>query len=47
MTAAEESAVFKYDFETKEDEIMKVTKMQDVKYKTNESNDLDKSQPPL
>jgi chromosome segregation ATPase len=43
MTAAEESAVATYEQETKENEILKVTKEQDVKYKTKESNGLDKS----
>jgi len=43
MTAAEESAQAEYDAETKENEIIKVTKEQDAKYKTKESNGLDKS----
>merc|ERR1719223_687247 len=43
MTAAEESAQATYDAETKENEIIKVTKEQDVKYKTKESAGLDKS----
>merc|ERR1719267_235373 len=43
MTAAEESAVAEYEADTKENEIAKVTKQQDVKYKTKESNGLDKS----
>merc|ERR1719482_2154310 len=43
MTAAEESAVSEYEADTKENEIAKVTKQQDVKYKTKESNGLDKS----
>merc|ERR1719163_1620078 len=43
MTAAEESAQATYDAETKENEIIKVTKEQDVKYKTKESNGLDKA----
>jgi hypothetical protein len=43
MTAAEESAVAEYETDTKENEIAKVTKQQDVKYKTKESNGLDKS----
>jgi hypothetical protein len=43
MTAAEESAVATYEQETKENEILKVTKDQDVKYKTKEANGLDKS----
>merc|ERR1719163_2408997 len=43
MTAAEESAQAEYDAETKENEIIKVTKEQDAKYKTKEANGLDKS----
>jgi len=43
MTAAEESAVAAYEQETQENKILKVTKQQDVKYKTKESNGLDKS----
>lgn len=43
MTAAEESAVAAYEQETQENNILKVTKQQDVKYKTKESNGLDKS----
>merc|ERR1719183_3136668 len=43
MTAEEGTAAAAYDMETKENEIMKVTKKQDVKYKTKESNGLDKS----
>merc|ERR1719401_3116434 len=43
MTAAEESAAAEYDAETKENEIIKVTKEQDAKYKTKEANGLDKS----
>jgi len=43
MTAAEESAQSAYDAETKENEITKATKDQDVKYKTKESAGLDKS----
>jgi len=43
MTAAEESAVSTYEQESNENEILKVTKQQDVKYKTKESNGLDKS----
>lgn len=43
MTAAEESAVSNYEQETQENKILKVTKEQDVKYKTKESNGLDKS----
>merc|ERR1719284_733224 len=42
MTAAEESAAADYDKETKENEITKAMKMQDVKYKTKESKGLDK-----
>merc|ERR1712137_539260 len=43
MTAAEDQSQAEYDAETKENEIMKVTKEQDVKYKTKEANGLDKS----
>merc|ERR1719311_493524 len=43
MTAAEESAQATYDAESKENAIIKVTKEQDVKYKTKESNGLDKA----
>merc|ERR1719162_156136 len=43
MTAAEESAASTYEQETNENKILKVTKDQDVKYKTKESNGLDKS----
>jgi hypothetical protein len=43
MTAEEQTAAAAYDAETKENEIMKVTKEQYVKYKTKESNGLDKS----
>jgi len=43
MTAAEESAAVTYDAETKENEIIKATKQQDVKYKTKEANGLDKA----
>jgi hypothetical protein len=42
MTAAEESAVTEYDKMTKENEITKAMKMQDVKYKTKDSKGLDK-----
>merc|ERR1719213_1209307 len=42
MTAAEESAVAEYEKMTKENEITKATKSQDVKYKTKESKGLDK-----
>jgi len=43
MTSTEESAVAEYEAETKENEITKTTKDQDVKYKTKESKGLDKS----
>lgn len=43
MTADEESAVSAYEKETQENQILKVTKEQDVKYKTKEANGLDKS----
>jgi len=42
MTAAEDTAQNAYDGQTKENEITKSTKDQDVKYKTKESNGLDK-----
>merc|ERR1719390_225198 len=42
MTAAEESAVKEYEQTTKENEITKATKEQDVKYKTKEFKGLDK-----
>merc|ERR1719243_565107 len=42
MTAAEESAAKEYDSTTKENEITKATKEQDVKYKTKEFKGLDK-----
>merc|ERR1719324_2367624 len=42
MTAAEESAVKEYETTTKENEITKATKEQDVKYKTKEAKGLDK-----
>jgi DNA repair exonuclease SbcCD ATPase subunit len=42
MTAAEESAAAEYDKMTKENEISKAMKMQDVKYKTKDSKGLDK-----
>jgi len=42
MTATEEAAVAEYDKVSKENEIMKATKEQDVKYKTKESKGLDK-----
>ena len=43
MNAAEETAQNTYDQESKEDEIEKTTKNQDVKYKTKESIGLDNS----
>jgi len=43
MTAEEQTAQNAYDAETQENKIMKATKDQDVKYKTKESNGLDKS----
>jgi chromosome segregation ATPase len=43
MKASEESAIGAYEQETKENEIEKVTKTQDAKYKTKESAGLDKS----
>merc|ERR1719323_165538 len=42
MTATEESAAAAYDAQTKENEIIKTTKDQDVKYKTKEFKSLDK-----
>merc|ERR1719389_895939 len=42
MTAAEESAVSEYESTTKENEITKATKEQDVKYKTKEFKGLEK-----
>jgi hypothetical protein len=42
MTAAEQSAAAEYDKMTKENEITKAMKMQDVKYKTKDSKGLDK-----
>jgi len=42
-TATEEAAAASYDKETKENEIEKTTKQQDVKYKTQEATDLDKA----
>merc|ERR1719195_1857658 len=42
-TATEESAAAAYDAQTKENEIIKTTKDQDVKYKTKESKTLDKA----
>merc|ERR1719207_469574 len=41
MVAAEEAAQAEYDKITKEDEIAKTTKTQDVKYKTKEAKELD------
>merc|ERR1719254_366595 len=43
MTSAEDSAAAEYDATTKENEITKATKTQDVKYKTKESKGLDKA----
>jgi len=43
MTATEESALSAYDTETKENEIEKASKDQDVAYKTKESTGLDKA----
>jgi chromosome segregation ATPase len=43
MVATEESAISAYETETKENEIDKANKDQDVKYKTKESVDLDKA----
>merc|ERR1719442_155468 len=43
MIATEESAVAAYDTTTKENEIMKATKSQDVKYKVKEAKGLDKA----
>jgi len=43
MTATEESAASEYETTSKENEITKATKTQDVKYKTKESKGLDKS----
>jgi len=43
MTATEESAAHDYDTETKENEITKATKDQDVKYKSKEAKGLDKA----
>merc|ERR1719379_1754703 len=42
MTAAEEAAVKEYEQQTKENEITRATKEQDVKYKTQEFKGLDK-----
>ena len=43
MTTTEQTSVAEYDAQTKANEITKATKDQDVKYKTKESNGLDKS----
>jgi len=43
LTATEDSAVSAYEQQTKENEIEKASKDQDVKYKTKESKDLDKA----
>merc|ERR1712241_206094 len=43
MTSTEEAAQAAYDQETKENEIEKVTKEQDVKYKTEEASGLEKA----
>merc|ERR1719362_181745 len=43
MIATEEASQASYDRETKENEIEKVTKEQDVKYKTSEAASLDKA----
>jgi len=43
MVAAEQTAASTYDRETKENEIEKTTKTQDVKYKTKEAASLDKA----
>merc|ERR1719168_288968 len=43
MSATESSAAFAYDQQSKDNEIEKTTKDQDVKYKTKESMDLDKA----
>merc|ERR1719395_427904 len=43
MVAAEQTAASTYDRETKENEIEKTTKSQDVKYKTKEAASLDKT----
>jgi len=43
MIATEENAASEYDNQSKENEITKTTKDQDVKYKTKESTDLDKA----
>merc|ERR1719444_360993 len=43
MNAAEDTAQSEYDRQSKENEITKVTKDQDVKYKTKEAAGLDQS----
>merc|ERR1711920_152533 len=43
ITADEETAIAEYDAVSKENEIEKTSKEQDVKYKTQESKELDKS----
>merc|ERR1719401_1483134 len=43
ITATEKSAQAKYDQQSKDNEIEKTTKDQDVKYKLKESSDLDKA----
>merc|ERR1719150_279140 len=43
ITSDEEAAVAEYEQVTKDNEIEKTTKVQDVKYKTKESKDLDKT----
>jgi len=43
MTATEENAAVTYDAQTKENDIMRTLKKQDVKYKTEESTALDKT----
>merc|ERR1719378_372043 len=43
MIATEETAAADYDKETKENEILKATMDQDVKYKTKEAGDLDQA----
>jgi len=43
MTATEQAAAAAYDSQTKQNEISKATKEQDVKYKTKEATGLDKS----
>merc|ERR1719473_2167943 len=43
MTATEQTAVSEYERESKENEITKATKDQDVKYKTKEAKSLDKA----